>query len=98
VAQVKDKEMGIGVAELSERLGPTPQVLRAFIRTQDLGVGRASRHRWASLSDPKVKRIIVSWGQKASKRNGKREPSTGWATSRMNGRRNDAHYRQRLSG
>jgi transposase-like protein len=60
-AMAATKEKGIGVKELAEKLGTTPHILRAFIRTQDLGVGRGSRYRWTGMGDATVKRIVAAW-------------------------------------
>jgi hypothetical protein len=56
-------EGGIGVKEVAAKLGTDPRELRKFLRTLDLGVGFGSRYRWASLSDPAVKRIVKAWAE-----------------------------------
>jgi len=50
------------IAALAAHLKTDARTLRAFLRENDLGVGRGKRYAWPSINDVAVKPIVKTWG------------------------------------
>jgi phage antirepressor YoqD-like protein len=57
----KDAKPPVGVKEIAAKVGTEPKHLRAFLRSQGVGVGSGKRYAWPSMSDPQVRAIVKAW-------------------------------------
>jgi len=48
----------VGVKDIAAKVGTEPKTLRAFLRSQGVGVGSGKRYGWPSMSDPQVRAIV----------------------------------------
>jgi phage antirepressor YoqD-like protein len=51
----------VGVKDIAAKVGTEPKHLRAFLRSQGVGVGSGKRYAWPSMGDPQVRAIVKAW-------------------------------------
>jgi hypothetical protein len=48
----------VRVKDIAAKVGTEPKHLRAFLRSQGVGVGSGKRYGWPSMGDPQVRAIV----------------------------------------